>query len=580
MDSNDFSSVAIVAEEPLDRVESASDRVQPPETGAPVTRFGRSIYRQAALACLGRWVRVAGFSPYHEQLREHGRSPVRSASRLHRQQSAATALGLLAETETGRADGEFLHECVRTALISWQMSLRCDGFPVSPALRRSPLPCVSAFLIIQLLNETSGFQTAPLLADAERHVRLLAARRRQTPWVEAALAAALAEGAVLFRDTSLLGHARRRVKDLLEVQDEEGWFPERGGADVGRLSLTLDALARSYRQNEWGELEEPIRRTIRFLGHFVRRDGRAGGCYSSCGTAFISPYGPELMTPVLDEAVALAQACRRRYESLAAQRFCAWHDGLCALLGPAVVLAARCARPHLPEAPPLPSELNGVTHFPSAGLHVYATDAYHAVAASKFGGAVHVEWKSGANRLEEPGITVVTARGARSSARWDPGVKVSATASSIECRGALRQIGRRSRSRSLLRGKIGKLFRNVFRPGPRKSERGTHSLVGRGRNPSCTTKDTYEREIVLENGEITIRDRVRLRHPCQSILLRHPQGAMVNPYRDCDSTEYLAHEPIFVDGGNQVEMLRTYRDGVLMDQRNANLTRPRRRRGG
>ena len=79
------------------------------------------------------------------------------------------------------------------------------------------------------------------------------------------------------------------------------------------MTLTIDSLARIYRQNECYELRDPLKRSLDFLIHFVHPDGSVGGCYGSCGNSFVSPYGVELLSDVFPAAAAVAQLCRRNF---------------------------------------------------------------------------------------------------------------------------------------------------------------------------------------------------------------------------------------------------------------------------
>ena len=148
---------------------------------------------------------------------------------------------------------------MRCSLIRWQASLLTDGRPASHSVRRDPLTGVIFGQVVRLLDESREFQTPLLLGDIDRFASWVATRRPQTPWIESATLCALAEAAPLVRDSSLLKAAQRRLAVLLERQDEEGWFPERGGADLGCLSLTIDSLARLYVQTGWASLEDPLR---------------------------------------------------------------------------------------------------------------------------------------------------------------------------------------------------------------------------------------------------------------------------------------------------------------------------------
>ena len=270
----------------------AGERPSRAGTAAAVPVAGSETYRDAARACLPRWLRMLGPAPWLNGPGRFGQGQEGQTRAPYVRQAATLAIALTNEMDYARPDADYLRECVRASLIHWQLSLRSDGRPAHRHFRRSPLQGAVTGCVVQLLTETSGFQTDGLLADLDRHLHWLAGNPPQTPWIEAATVGALADGALLVRRRALLDTARRRLRSLLARQNEEGWFPERGGADLGRLSLTVDTLARLQRHNDWEELSDPLHRALSFLRHVVHPDGSIGGIYSSCGTGFLSPEFP------------------------------------------------------------------------------------------------------------------------------------------------------------------------------------------------------------------------------------------------------------------------------------------------
>ncbi|UCE61302.1 MAG: hypothetical protein JSU63_06055 [Phycisphaerales bacterium] len=467
-------------------------------------------------------------------------------------------------TEAPGADPHehILREYARAALIRWQLALGCNGRPTFGSLRRNPLQGIIAFLTIELLSETTTYQTETLLADVERNLRHLIRRPRQSPWIGASTICALADGAVLVRDTSLLRLARARLQEFLKRQNVEGWFPERGGPDVGRLFLTLDALARVYRQNSWEELADPLRRVLAFLVDLVHPDGTIGGYYSSCGTAFISPYGVELLAPEFPDAAALAVTARRRYQRLADERFLGWHDDLCAVLGPSLTLAATNASSKLPLPTSFPFETITREHYPNAGILIFNNDAYHAVVGGRNGGSLHVTWRSGAPSLDEPGITVVCPRATRTSGRWDSRTRVEVALPVLSIHGILRRQGLPGRQRFAWIKRLAHWIAStgwIARFG---------KVVGKGTSRSHQlVSDRYRRDIILDDDRIRIKDAVNCRLACRTILCQSPPDVTSQRYVDRSADNIAPPAPIYSDGGRKVELIRTYRDGRLIDQR-------------
>ncbi len=563
---------------------------------------GPSVYIDLAGTLLPRWLRLLGPAPWLE----HGilRAPASclSASMLYRQQAATLAMAILCELDGQRADRAYLAEFVRASLVRWQLSLRSDGRPARRSHRQSPLCGVAFHYLIQLLSERSGFQTALLLKDIENHGQWLARRPPQRPWIEAATVCALVDCAPLIRDPHPLKQARRRLEALLALQDEEGWFPERGGADIGLLSLTIDALARLYRQSGWAELKEPLHRALRLIVHFVQPDGSVGGCYNSCDSAFVSPLGLELLADEFDEAASLAVLCRRRCAELPWDRLYGCDDTSCAVLGASVALAGAGAPLLSSQHYDYPYEQNGVTRFPRAGLSIFSTASYRAIVVGKKGGAIRVAWRDRGATLDDPGITVVYQHGLRTSGRTDPRTRHSVVASktevrgsSVTCGGILRRIpARRQRLISWIKSIGGRIrraarLRQLNRTGsvessgppsgtandaaqttmiqvqsdPREGGSGPAGLTGL--DVKGLAHDYYTRHITFGDDWIRIQDRVRCRIPCKTIVYQSAPPTRQDAPDALDGGGETANVPLFVDGGRNVAITRVYRNGRLIE---------------
>ncbi len=554
----------VVTEQRLEKSPSTSTTAATSQFRSAPEGGDRSVYRVAASACLPRLLRMLEPSPWFDEARPRERRGGDGGAQLYRRQAATLAIGLLTELDGELHGDQYLRAQVRAALILWQLTLRGDGQPACRSLRRGPGQPAVAGMVIRLLAETSGSQTEALLDDIARHLEWLVRRPPQSSWLEAELICAMADGALLVRDPSLLKRARVRLRGLLTRQDEEGWFPEHGGADLGRLSLTLDALARAYRQNNWEELAGPLKRACRFMLHFVHPDDSYGGCYSSCGTGFLSPYGVELLAPIFAEAATLAMVARRRCVRFADERLPAWHDDLGAVMGPRLVLAATVAPPHLPDDGALPHEVVGRTHFANAGLSVFVTDAYQAIVGGRQMSALHVTWRTGGPALDDPGVTVVYPHKFRTSCgRARHGYR-QVTAQSVTAQGVLKTSGCKS-------GRWRRWFKRLTHRGestPGGKSRGLAIQGERSPPPDYRrlARDWYRREIVFQDDTIRIRDVVRCRLPCQAVVCQASSPDESERLNDRDLANRTARPPIIVGGGRTVEIIRVYRHGELIDQ--------------
>ncbi len=85
--------------------------------------------------------------------------------------------------------------------------------------------------------------------------------------------------------------AEDKLKFISEYQNEEGWFYEYGGADIGYLSVSLDYLAKYFHKSNNIEVKKIIEKALTFMGFFVHPDGTLGGEYGSRNTKYILPHG-------------------------------------------------------------------------------------------------------------------------------------------------------------------------------------------------------------------------------------------------------------------------------------------------
>lgn len=85
--------------------------------------------------------------------------------------------------------------------------------------------------------------------------------------------------------------AKKRLELVLTLQDEEGWFYEYGGADIGYQSITIYYLSVYRLLSGDITVSDRLDLAIDFLSYFIHPDGTAGGSYGSRGTDIIRPGG-------------------------------------------------------------------------------------------------------------------------------------------------------------------------------------------------------------------------------------------------------------------------------------------------
>jgi len=82
----------------------------------------------------------------------------------------------------------------------------------------------------------------------------------------------------------------KQKKEILIKQNNEGWFTEYGGADIGYSFIQLDFLCHYLELNKDKEILEASKKLIIFVSNFIHPDGTAGGSYGSRCTQHVMPF--------------------------------------------------------------------------------------------------------------------------------------------------------------------------------------------------------------------------------------------------------------------------------------------------
>lgn len=107
-------------------------------------------------------------------------------------------------------------------------------------------------------------------------------------------------------DYRAIQKAEELLSRILEKQSTEGWFLEYEGADPGYQSLCTMYLSDVHQNRTDWNLEDNLKKSIRFLWHFAHPDGSFGGVYGSRNTRFYNPVGVLALSDLIPEAGALA----------------------------------------------------------------------------------------------------------------------------------------------------------------------------------------------------------------------------------------------------------------------------------
>lgn len=523
----------------------------------------RSVYRQSAQHLLPLWLKRMGHAPWVSDDYHTDHMRVEHPKEQYLRQASTLGVALHYEDDQYKNEKQYIRECIRTSLIRWQFSLRSDGVPVSPKWRQSLWYGMAAFQVIQLLREFADFQTPQLLKDIELHVRWLLRRLPQAPWLEANTIAAISESAPLIRDPEVLGLARIRLYRLLKRQNDEGWFPERKGVDIGRHSMTIDALARLYRFHDWEELKEPLHHAIRFLTHFVQPGGHAGGCFGTCDSAMLCPYGLELLSLHYPDAAGLSLLSRQHLKNLDRRRLAQWSDNLKIMLGTNIALAAVHAPPTLQSNTQPLSQKKKHIHFSRSGLSIYQTDHYYAIVSGHKGGSLQVNWKKTGEVTEDQGIVVTYPQDVRISGRNDPRNHLQISPTEVSCSGILRRIKplriRWNQWVSYFAQRLVVLYHS------QKTRSNIHNREHANRRMAAKR---FTRVITFGEDWIRIIDKVHSRPRCETIICQSPVHEQQSPLVDHPNS-FHRQPPIFIEGGRDITITRFYRDGQLVDQQDS-----------
>jgi hypothetical protein len=93
------------------------------------------------------------------------------------------------------------------------------------------------------------------------------------------------------------------LEKTLQLQDEEGWFNEYGGPDLGYLSVTIDCLWDSFDAIGDFRLIDSAKKALNFLDEMTcNTNGDSIGMHNARNTDYIVPYG---ITRFLDDSIAV-----------------------------------------------------------------------------------------------------------------------------------------------------------------------------------------------------------------------------------------------------------------------------------
>jgi hypothetical protein len=208
----------------------------------------------------------------------------------------------------------------------------------------------------------------------------------------------------------LLTKAEEKFNRLLKVQkEEEGWFSEYGGADIGYLTVSLNYMALFYKLSEQEEARDSCKKIIDFLQYFVHPDGTTGGEYGTRNTEYFLPAGFEIMSqfyPLASKIVEkLLSNINRDYLNLAISERYILH-----YVTPSIIMALILYEQRKKEINDLdvelPYEREFSKYFSESQIYIYSNKNYYFISNLSKGGVYKVFAKNNGSYARDCGYRI------------------------------------------------------------------------------------------------------------------------------------------------------------------------------
>ena len=313
-------------------------------------------------------------------LLEHGKS---SALKHADQLKRSIIAGLLYAKRIQNQDGSF------NQAYPMERSYGATAFLLLPMLR--------AYRVVKpnLNREVSH----SLEICFRRAADYLCKSREMHGWITNHLAGAvvsLFESYQSMHDRRYLEKSKEILKDILDNQSDEGWFPEYGGADPGYQTLCIYYLAQIYQRWPEERLEQKIILALDFLSYFVHPDGSFGGEYGSRRTQVYYPGGIALLAKKFPHAYAINEFMLK---SLSSDKTITLNQIDMGNLAPLLsnYILTHDALQNLPKQTPirLPFQRAELSKdFPQAGLLIRSNQNFYTIIGVSNGGVMRIYRKN------------------------------------------------------------------------------------------------------------------------------------------------------------------------------------------
>jgi len=102
--------------------------------------------------------------------------------------------------------------------------------------------------------------------------------------------------------------AQKKVEQVLEWQNEEGWYEEYEGCDPGYLTVSIDFLAQYYKKTEDAKVLASLEKALDFFYQIQNPDGTLSPEVGSRFTAIFHPNGFEILAEKFEKAARVANS--------------------------------------------------------------------------------------------------------------------------------------------------------------------------------------------------------------------------------------------------------------------------------
>lgn len=210
---------------------------------------------------------------------------------------------------------------------------------------------------------------------------------------------------LLTRERRYLVGAQDKLARIERLQDEEGWFMEYGGADIGYLSLAIDYLAKYYTASRDARALAIVRKALLFIAPFITSHGALAGSVGSRNTEYVIPSGFEIIARHCPESRPVARAMRIALHRRATVLPSCLDDRYLAYLGYTYLQAYIHAFDEDDADDPPPA--GGAVRYPRAGITVLRNDAFHCAHAARKGGTFRFVFSNG-RVVDDWGIALIS----------------------------------------------------------------------------------------------------------------------------------------------------------------------------